>query len=334
MAIGLTSRSQIMTLPPAGVAGGLTIGAENGVPGPVPGCTAPLGSDAVTGANTKTVNIANANQALTITGTTDPNVKSVTLNVGGSTVPATLAGGTWSATLSPANLPDGALTAAARFTSATGTYHGRTMNLVKDTVAPGAVSASVPSGAYDTARSVALSAEPGATIHYTTDASDPTASSKTFGDAIAVGQAQSIKAVAVDAAGNTGPVAQFDYAINPPATQQGSSKPAPVVVPKLRLDSLDATRSIGLRSVRRHGMQLTIHAPEGTKIVRVRVLRGSRRIDEVTSKMSKDGVLVVNLPHTRKARRALKRGTYQVLVTPGRSSQDLGVTTVRTFKVR
>src|SRR3954452_10772045 len=118
LALGSTGAvAEVTTLPPAvDVAGAaaFTIAADNpGVAGPVAGCTAPVGSDAVTGANTKTINAANQNRALTITGTSDPNVKGVTLTLGGSTVPAALAGGTWSATVNPANLPDGTLTAAA-----------------------------------------------------------------------------------------------------------------------------------------------------------------------------------------------------------------------------
>jgi hypothetical protein len=334
MAIGLTSRSQIVTLPPAGVAGGLTIGAENGVPGPVPGCTAPLGSDAVTGANTKTVNIANANQALTITGSSDPNVKGVTLNLGGSVVPATLAGGTWSATMNPANLPDGTLTAAATFAAAGGSYSGRTMNIVKDTVAPGAPTADVASGSYPSARSVSLSSEPGATIRYTTNGNDPTASSRTFGDAIAVGQTQSIKAVAVDAAGNAGPVAQFDYAINPPVAALVA--PKPVVVPslaKLKVESLTLTRRTGLRSARRSGIDAIVYAPEGAKVAQVRVVKGAKVIQTVSRKVSRDGVLEVRLPSSKKARAALKRGSYRVEIQVGQDAAHLGTKLVRIIKI-
>jgi hypothetical protein len=343
LAIGLSATAQITTIPPAvhpvgGVAAVMTIGAQTGAPGPVAGCPAPLGSDAVTGATTKTINQANANQALTLTGTTDPNVKAVSVNVGGSVVPATLAGATWSATVNPANLPDGTLTAAGSYTGAGGVYHGRTMSIVKDTVAPGAVTANLAPGSYPSARTVALSAEPGATIHYTTNGSDPTASSTSYAGAIAVAQSQSIKAIAVDAAGNPGPVAQFDYAINPPSIVQPLAPKAAVApsLAKLKLDSMTMSSRIGLRSVRRNGLQVVVFAPEGAKVLRIRLLRGSKRLDDITRKVTGDGVVTVNLPGSRRVRRALKRGSYQVLVTPGRSAKanDMGVTTLRTFKVR
>src|SRR3954471_1039645 len=62
MALGLSSAvAEIATVPaggpgaPAAVGPVFTLGADNpAVPGPVAGCTAPLGADSVTGANTKT----------------------------------------------------------------------------------------------------------------------------------------------------------------------------------------------------------------------------------------------------------------------------------------
>ena len=47
-----------------------------------------------------------------------------------------------------------------------------------------------------------------------------------------------------------------------------------------------------------------------------------------------DGVLTVALPRTRKGRRHLTRGAYRLLVTPGTSATNLGVTTSRTVRVR
>jgi hypothetical protein len=341
MALGQTSAvAEIATVPaggpgaPAAVGPAFSIGADNpAVPGPVAGCTAPLGSDGVTGASTKTINQANANSAVTVTGTSDPNVKSVTLNVGGSVVPASLAGGTWSATVNPAGLPDGTLTAAATFNNGTGAYHGRTMSLLKDTVAPNAPTANVASGSYPSGRNVSLSAEPGATIHYTTNGSDPTSTSKTYSDAIAVPQSTQIKAVAVDAAGNTGQVAQFDYAINPPITAQAPSKPAVVKVPKLKVESLTMTRRTGLRSARKRGIDAIVYAPEGAKIATIRILKGAKVIQTLSHKVSRDGVLEVRVPSTKKARKALKRGSYRVEIQVGQDAAHLGTKLVRTIKI-
>jgi hypothetical protein len=334
MALGLTSATAEIATLPVGAVVAMSVGADNpAVPGPVAGCSAPLGSDAVTGANTKTINQANANQALTITGSADPNVKSVTLNVGGSTVPATLAGGTWSATVNPSSLADGSLTAAATFTSAAGSYHGRTMSLVKDTVAPGAPSADVTAGSYPSAQNVSLSAEPGATIHYTTNGSDPTSTSKTYDGAIHVGQSQTIKAVAVDAAGNTGQVAQFDYGINPPATP---ATPIPVDVrsaAKLKLDSLTLTKRTHLRSARKQGVDAVLYTPEGAKVARIRILRGSTVVQTISRSLSRDGVLELRLPSTKKARRSLRRGSYRVEIRIGQDATHLGTATIRSIRL-
>jgi hypothetical protein len=333
MALGLSSATAEIATLPVGAVVAMSVGADNpAVPGPVAGCSAPLGSDAVTGANTKTISQANANQALTITGTADPNVKSVTLNVGGSTVPASLAGGTWSATVNPSNLADGALTAAATFTNGTGTYHGRTMSLTKDTAAPGAPSADVAPGTYQAAQNVSLSAEPGASIHYTTNGSDPTSTSKTYTGAINVAQSQSIKAVAVDAAGNTGPAAQFDYGVGAPVVQQ-PSRPAVVTVPKLKIESLTLTKRTRLRSARKHGVDAVVYTPEGAKVAKIRILRGSKVVQTITRKVSRDGVLDVRLPSTKALRKGLKRGSYRIEFQVGRDAAHLGATMVRTIRL-
>jgi hypothetical protein len=335
LAIGMGATSQLVTLPPPGGIGGLSIGVENpAVPGPVPGCAAPLGSDGVTGANNPTVNIANAGTALVLTGTADPNVTGVTVAIGGSTVPAALAGGTWSATVNAANMPDGKLVAAPRFTAAGGAYHGRNMTIVKDTVAPAAVTAGVASGTYPSARSVSLSGEAGSAVYYTTNGSDPSTSSTKYSGAINVAQTQSIKAIAVDAAGNAGPIAQFDYTISPPIVVQAPvQQPVVTVGPKLKLDSLTLTRKAGLRSVKRSGISAVIYAPEGAKIAKIRVLRGKTVIETITRKVSRDGIVEVRLPSSAKVRRSLKRGTYTMQFQVGQSASNLGSIMTRLVKI-
>jgi chitobiase/beta-hexosaminidase-like protein len=341
MALGLSSATaEIATVPvggpgaPAAVGPAFSIGADNpAVPGPVAGCgAAPLGADSVTGANTKTINIANANQALTLTGTTDPNVKSVTLNLGGSTVPATLAGGIWSATVNPSNLPEGNLTAAATFNNGTGAYHGRTMGITKDTVAPAAPTSNLPSGGYPTGHLVSLATESGASIHYTTDGSDPTASSKSYSDPIAVKSTGPLKALAVDAAGNVGQIARFDYVISAPQIVVPSS-PAAAKLPKLKLESLTLTKRSSLRSARKSGLDAIIYAPEGAKIAHIRILKGATVIQTINRKVSRDGVLEVRMPTTKKTRKALKRGSYRVEFQVGQDLNHLGTKLVRTFKL-
>src|SRR4051812_49302403 len=77
---------------------------------------------------------------------------------------------------------------------------------------------------------------------------------------------------------------------------------------------------VKLKTVRKRGISMVIFAPEGAKVVKVRLLRNGRVITRVVRKVSKDGVMTVVLPSTKQGRRHLKRGVYKVQVTPGASS--------------
>jgi beta-glucanase (GH16 family) len=85
-----------------------------------------------------------------------------------------------------------------------------------DTTPPPTPEATPPAGTYSTPQSVSLVSEPDAVIHYTTDGSDPTTASPTYGEPIAVSSSQTIKALAVDPAGNQSAVASHAYTIVPP----------------------------------------------------------------------------------------------------------------------
>jgi hypothetical protein len=85
-----------------------------------------------------------------------------------------------------------------------------------DTTPPPAPEATPPAGAYSTSLSVGLASEPGASIHYTTDGSEPTIASPTYGEPITVSSSQTIKALAIDAAGNQSAIASHAYTIPPP----------------------------------------------------------------------------------------------------------------------
>ena len=72
-------------------------------------------------------------------------------------------------------------------------------------------------GTYTEAQSVTIScATEGATIHYTTDGSEPTSSSTTYSSAISVGETTTIKAIAVKNGMTDSEVAAAEYTINIP----------------------------------------------------------------------------------------------------------------------
>ena len=114
--------------------------------------------------------------------------------------------------------------------------NGRTVSglLTKDTTAPSAPRSSVAPGSYTSTQNVALSAAEG-TIRYTTDGSQPTSLSASYSKPISVSSSQTIKAVAIDAAGNASDVSSFGYAIGAVAA------PRPIVtslvLPKLKVES-------------------------------------------------------------------------------------------------
>jgi len=306
-------------------------------PGPVAGCeAAAYAPDAPTGANVQAVNAANAGSDLVVTGKAQPNVTAVTVKLTDATGKAvthaaTLAGRDWTATF-PASavsgLADGTLTASGAFKIAAGTFHGDTLSLVKDTVAPAAPAASVPAGAYALPQSVTLSGDSGATIRYTTDGSDPTASSPRANGPVAIPVTATLKAIAVDPAGNASPVASFAYTI---VGVGPSIAPARTL---LRLEALRVSSRLTLRSVHRHGIRVLLTAPRGAKVVRVRLLRGRRVVSRVVRQVKGNRLMTVVLPRTRRGRRHLRAGTYRIEVTPGASKTDLGAATVRTVRIR
>ena len=210
---------------PAGTAEATTY-EPNEVPGPVaPDCTAPLASTAVTTSSPNVVNASFAapSAALTLSGGAPPD--------------ATLASGTWTASI-PAfavnGLSDGTLTATATYTVGGGTIGGAPLTILKDTVAPGAPTAAPAGGLFKAAQSVKLTAEAGATVHVTTAGSPAAADSSAYGGPIPVTQTQTINALAVDRAGNAGPAASFAYQIDklaPTTTDNVSADPVKAGTP-------------------------------------------------------------------------------------------------------
>jgi hypothetical protein len=310
-------------------------------PGGHGGCTEPYAPNEVSGFDRSAVNSANAGSALVVNGAAQPGVTSVLVTLtdkNGRTATQTVtpSGGAWSASVGAGDFADGPITASLQMSMAGGQFAGVGSTIAKDTVAPGAPTANVAAGTYQQGFDVTLTGE---NVRYTTDGSTPTAGSQASSSAIRVNQSQTVKAVSVDAAGNTSPVAEFAYTIRAPAAAAPNviapGAPRVVVPARLRLESLSVARRMTLRSARRNGVRALISAPNGAKVVRVRLRRGNKTIASVVRRVTGNGVLRVVLPRTSKQRRALKRGTYRLQITPGTSTQKLdGVTSSRTITLR
>ena len=282
------------------------------------------------------INAANVGTDLVVNGVSQPGATAtgVTLidSTGKSVSAAAIGAGAWSATVpasSLAGLADGAIKVASNYSIGAGRTVSGLLN--KDTTAPDAPTASVPAGSYTSAQNVELSAAEG-TIYFTTDGSDPSASSAKYSKAINVAASQKIKAVAVDGNGNASPVSSFDYAINKPVVVQPIQQVAPSA-PKMRLDALTVTSRMKLRTVRRRGMHAVVFAPDGAKVLKIRLLYKGHVITRTVRRVSSDGVVSITLPSTRKGRSRLRRGTYQLQVTPGASTHNYGATTTRTIRI-
>jgi hypothetical protein len=314
------------------------VGYESGATAqPAGGCNAPYAPNEARSTSRALINVANAGSDLTVTGVSQPgaSMTGVTLiDSAGKTVAAGASGaGAWTATVpasSLSGLADGAIRVASTFSIGAGRTVGGLLS--KDTTAPNAPRASVTPGTYPSTQNVGLSASEG-TIRYTTDGSEPTASSRAYSSPISVDRSQAIKAVTVDGAGNVSSIAEFGYAIVAPALA-----PPPLVanapsLAKLKVESLSLTKRMSTRSARRRGMTLLVYAPEGAKIARIRVLRGTKVVQSINRKVSRDGVLETHIPSTKKARRALKRGTYRIEVRVGQNLTNLGAARIRTIKL-
>jgi len=306
-------------------------------PGPVAGCGAPYAPNEAKTVSRPLINAANVGSDLLVNGVSQPGASAVNIalmdSAGRIVAAPALGAGAWSATVPAASLSglaDGPIRIASSYTIGAGRTAGGL--LTKDTTAPAAPTASVASGTYSSTQNVELRAAEG-TVYYTTDGSDPSTASTKYGRAVSAAATQKVKAIAVDAAGNASPVSSFDYTIAQPA-----AAPQPVVVPsvttpKLKLDALTLTSRMSLRSARRNGMRAVIFAPEAAKVVRVRLLYRGRVITRTIRRVTSDGVMTIRLPSTAKTRRALRRGTYQLQVTPGASASNYGATTTRTIRL-
>ncbi|HZQ28839.1 MAG TPA: choice-of-anchor D domain-containing protein [Acidimicrobiales bacterium] len=234
--------------------------------GPAPGCP-PQASYGVTTATPAKINAATTGDvalsglssdassvALTVT---DGNGRSVVLP---AVTPVPAAGPqTWTATLLAATIAasfplasptgavlDGPLTVTGAYTTAGGVLTGSTLTIPMDRMVPLPPTATPAPGTFSQPQNVSLSAEPGATIHYTTDGvTVPSAASPTYAGPISVPVTTTIQANATDAAGNVSPAATFAFTVNPGlqlATTSLSFGTAPV-------GSATSTESVSVKNV-------------------------------------------------------------------------------------
>lgn len=320
--------------------GEVTAFAFGATPGGKGGCNEPYAPNEVTGFDRSVINSGNVGSPLVVSGKSQPGVTSVQVTLsdgdGGPVVQsATPSGGNWSASIPTGTLSDGPIAAGVQMTMG-GTFAGVGKSITKDTVAPGAPTPDRSPGTYQQGTDVGLN---GQNVRYTTDGSTPTSGSQAYTSRIRLDRSQTIKAISVDAAGNTSPVAELAYTIpvpapaaaaivsapSAPAANTGASRNVPSVSApvRLRLASLSVLRRVTLRSARRSGLRVVFVAPDGAGAVRVRVRRGSKTIAGVVRRVSGGGVMRVVLPSSKKQRRALKRGTYRVEITPGSSATSL-----------
>jgi hypothetical protein len=348
---------------------GITIYEVGAVGGPgFGGC--PAAADyAVTGSDRPAVTKAmkDAGSALTISGVAqDASAVDVRLTDGSTTItapatapqPATGAQ-TWSATFSAAQLEtlqDGTLTASGSFTvadpanpGATTAIGGASKLIVKDTVAPGDPSATPAPGAYETGQSVSITGpDPAAAVHFTVNGDDPTAASPRATGQISVTSTLTIRAVAVDGVGNPSAVQSFAYVIGPPA---GGTTPANAgggggggtiagsALATLSVKQLRIAQRIKQTKAQKLGLRLSMRLSQGTEIVQIRVYRKTRSGLKLLSVGYKTpparaaaGLYRVTQSYIG-LRRLLRRGSYEIRVTPGYSKSQLGVTAKAAFRV-
>jgi hypothetical protein len=356
-ALGAESRALWLGRNP-GTGQELTIYENPGTPGPAAPCTAPLASTAIGGVTPAFINIANGAADVIVSGPATADITNVHVTVPGFAVDAIPSGGTWSAPIPQSAIGQGSTVVTAAFTGPTAPPN-QTRTIVKDTVAPGTPTATPAPGTYTTAQSVTISGEAGSSIHYTNDGSAPTAASPTASGAIPVTSSQTLRAIAVDAAGNPGAEGAFGYTISAaaaggagagagtqagaiagaPATPAatGTDTAAPTARPKLTLKQIGLAPVVRRSKAQKKGIRLSLRLPSGTEIIKVNVYRKTSKGLKLLSSGYKVAPSSTGVSHVAQSqpalRRLLVRGSYQVQVTPGYSKSELGTTAKASFKV-
>jgi hypothetical protein len=259
-----------------------------------------------------------------------------------------------------ARLADGTLVASARFTIASGTIAGSPLPVVKDLSAPDAPTATPnpAEGPFAGPQAVGLAdTDAGAAIHWTRDGSAPTAASPVLapGATIAVSASQTIRAIAVDAAGNSSSAAAFPYTITAPSGPAAlplepapaiireiplliPSSPAPVQVLGTRVRSLPAVRTVGVRVLGDRALRVAVRTEGTARLVRLRIFRardgrraGAARATFTIRHARGGGLYAVTLRGD--TTRRLAAGSYLVEARAGVAADRLGPVVSAPFRL-
>ena len=342
----------------------LTIG-RTPVAGATAGCP-PTVRNAVTSFDRQAVNVANVATALTMNGVAQADASKVSVTIRdteGHTVKAPdvvpVNGSYTTAGIDVSSLSDGTLTATPTFTTPAQTFDGATLTILKDTKAPVAPVASPRSGNYSSPQSVSLGDDDAsAKVLYTVVGTAPGAGSPAFGvTPITVDHSLTIRAIAIDAAGNQSPEASFAYTITgaPPGAGGGGGAPAstttiiqqiplfPVVRPgqavqgvKTSAAARPALRGLTVAVGARHALRVSMRLSTGAETVRFRVyrVRNGRRTGPALMtlvRLAAGGRSTVTL--RGRALRALNAGHY-VLEAQASAVGAYGAATTVPFTIR
>jgi hypothetical protein len=341
-------------------------GDKPAVPGGSVGCPA-LAGNAVTATDAahmfngqSVINAGNVAGDLTVSGVANnATAVSVTLtdHNGLSTPPraATLTGAvgspqSWNATIPAADvskLADGPVTAAGQYTAG-GTITGTTLNIRKDVVAPGAPTAAPEPGEYHIAQSVQLSSsDQTATIHHTADGTTPTALSPES-NPVSVTATQTLKAIAVDPAGNASPVTTLAYTITPLTAGGGTGTAAaglagaiPGASAVLGGQTSHAAGRPAVRGLRiavgsRRALHVSVHVGSSANVVRFRIFRArnGQPVGRVAVTLVRLRTASGSYTLRGAALRRLRAGRYVLMADAGANGSALGAAARVPFTLR
>ena len=325
----------------------------------------PLAETGITDTSHDAINLANVNTPMAVSGVAQPGVTEVSVAIGdGQAHQVALADEPtqrpWSVEIPPnelAELADGPVDIVATFNGPGGTD---TLTVDKDTAAPAAPTATPGAGTYTRSQAVSLAGPSADTaeLRWTSGAGDP---DLPYTGAIQVTATQTLKAIAVDDAGNPSEVAAFAYVIQPatcagcgaPPQQRPEPQPEPqsprtdggggIVQDPLtafRVRSLRAPGRMSLRTARRRGVTARFLAPEGTQLVQAslflhtpRSSRARRLVKRLTFTVDGAGRYAARFGD-RRTRRKLRRGIYTISVAPGVDSTTFAEGTAKRFRIR